>query len=241
MTNCLKPLDRFRAYTYTPFGTTKTGVKVDPLVTNNPLKYTGQYEDPTGNYNLRARLYNPTLAIFTEVDPAPLGAGSIGESTYVYGLNNPLMYNDPSGERGQLVGCAYRNRNNPIAKAVPERLAFSMIRTQIFPPVPLPYPVLPRPMPDGSVDGRSGVGKPPPIAVVAGAGKKTCLCSCRWQTAPNSPVPCLTPFVKFEMVVTKSANCTKSCFKECNARIDSGDIVLGPECSPKHHQGRDKP
>jgi RHS repeat-associated protein len=88
------------AYTYTPFGTTKTGVKVDPLASSNPMKFTGQYEDPTGNYNLRARLYNPSLGIFTQTDPLAADVGSPYPSSYVYGNNNPTMYVDPSGLRG---------------------------------------------------------------------------------------------------------------------------------------------
>ena len=178
---------------------------------------------------------------FTQTDPAPLGAGHPFESAYAYGLNNPLVYTDPSGLRGQYVGCNWNNRG-PIANADPVRQTFALMRTQIW-PIPLPpQPLPPRTMPDHSVDrDQTGTGKLPPISAAAGAGKKTCLCSCRWQTAPNSSVPCTTPFVKFEMVVTKSANCTNSCFKECNGRINSGQIILGPECTPKHHQGRDKP
>jgi RHS repeat-associated protein len=91
------------AYTYTPFGTTKTGVKVDPLAPNNPMKFTGQYEDPTGNYNLRARLYNPGLGIFTQSDPLQADIGAAYPSAYVYGHNNPAMYVDPSGLRGQAA------------------------------------------------------------------------------------------------------------------------------------------
>ena len=43
---------------------------------------------------------------FTQTDPMPYGPGTAFESSYVYGYNNPLMYVDPSGERGQLQGCA---------------------------------------------------------------------------------------------------------------------------------------
>ena len=38
---------------------------------------------------------------FTQTDPMPMGAGTAYESSYVYGLNNPLVYVDPSGERGK--------------------------------------------------------------------------------------------------------------------------------------------
>jgi hypothetical protein len=51
-----------------------------------------------------------TAEQFTQTDPAPLGAGSAYESAYVYGLNNPLVYTDPSGLRGQ----AAQGSSNPI-------------------------------------------------------------------------------------------------------------------------------
>ncbi len=45
----------------------------------------------------------------------------------MYGLNNPLVYTDPSGLRGGLPGCPYTA--NPIAshqpQEMPVRLAFS--------------------------------------------------------------------------------------------------------------------
>ena len=87
------------AYTYTPYGSTKTGVKVDPAAPNNPIKFTGQYEDPTGNYNLRARLYNPNLGSFTQTDPLEVSRGVAYPSAYVYANNNPLVFVDPSGLR----------------------------------------------------------------------------------------------------------------------------------------------
>lgn len=38
----------------------------------------------------------------TQTDPMPYGPGRAFESPYVYALNNPLIYTDPSGLRGQL-------------------------------------------------------------------------------------------------------------------------------------------
>jgi hypothetical protein len=38
---------------------------------------------------------------FSQTDPMPPGAGSAFESSYGYGLNNPLVYTDPSGLRAK--------------------------------------------------------------------------------------------------------------------------------------------
>jgi RHS repeat-associated protein len=109
-------------YRYNPFGTTRGTTLVGAGYTNNPLKYGGQQQDPTGTYNLRARHYNPTSGRFSQVDPAPLPAGSAFESSYVYGLNNPLRFIDPSGLRGQSTTCTTRV---PIKSAAPQRLALT--------------------------------------------------------------------------------------------------------------------
>ena len=42
--------------------------------------------------------------MFTQTDPAPLGAGSAFESAYAYGGNSPLVYTDPSGLRKKAAG-----------------------------------------------------------------------------------------------------------------------------------------
>jgi hypothetical protein len=91
---------------------------------------------------------------FTQTDPAPLGAGSVFESSYVYGLNSPLVYTDPSGLRGQLAGCAWKN--NPIASQQPQLLA---LRSQILIPVPGTLP--PRTVPPRTVPPRSPTTRVP--------------------------------------------------------------------------------
>ncbi len=57
---------------------------------------------------------------FTQTDPLPMGAGSPFESPYVYGMNNPLVFTDPSGLRA-TVGAPNRLAltSNPIASANP--------------------------------------------------------------------------------------------------------------------------
>jgi RHS repeat-associated protein len=141
-------------YRYNPFGTTRATTLVSAGYTNNPLKYTGQQQDPTGNYNLRARHYNPATGRFTQTDPMPYGAGSAFESAYAYALNNPLMYTDPSGLRGGLPGCPWSK--NPIGSQQPELLA---LRTQILIPVPGTLP--PRTVPPRTLPPRSPTTRVP--------------------------------------------------------------------------------
>jgi hypothetical protein len=54
---------------------------------------------------------------FTQTDPMPYGAGSSFESAYVYGMNSPLVFVDPSGRRGMRVGSV--DLSNPIAGVSP--------------------------------------------------------------------------------------------------------------------------
>ena len=56
---------------------------------------------------------------FTQTDPMPTGAGSAFESPYVYGMNNPLMYTDPSGLRASGLGPNKLALKNPIRPCAP--------------------------------------------------------------------------------------------------------------------------
>jgi RHS repeat-associated protein len=86
-------------YRYNPYGTTRAATSVLPDFTSNTMRYTGQQLDPTGNYNLRARHYNPGRGAFTQTDPMPYGAGTAYESSYVYGGARPTVMTDPGGMR----------------------------------------------------------------------------------------------------------------------------------------------
>ena len=76
--------------TYYPYGSTRTlsGTGV------TEKRYTGQVSDTdeTGLYYYNARYYNPTLAKFTQADEV---SNSVNKYAYVY--NNPLRFNDPTG------------------------------------------------------------------------------------------------------------------------------------------------
>ncbi len=80
------------SYTYEPFGAQRTAVLASKAPANR-MRFAGQYLDTTGLYNLRARLYNPTIGQFTALDPLV----DVTNEPYAYGSNNPLRYTDPSG------------------------------------------------------------------------------------------------------------------------------------------------
>jgi RHS repeat-associated protein len=77
-------------YDYDPYGnlTTHTGT------TDTPLRYTGQYQDPTTNlYYLRNRYYDPSTGQFLTRDPLEATTGQ----PYEYVDDNPLNETDPLG------------------------------------------------------------------------------------------------------------------------------------------------
>jgi RHS repeat-associated protein len=84
-------------YSYEPYGS--------PVVTTNaggapanPIRFTGQYLDSTGLYNLRARQYDPTSGRFLETDPSPAPASMPYTGTYAYAGDDPSLGIDPSGQ-----------------------------------------------------------------------------------------------------------------------------------------------
>ena len=92
-----------RGYDYDPFGNPRVGPTVagqqqPEQSLENPLRYTGAYQDSTsgdGNYFLNARNYDPGTGRFDSRDPLPSGRGAT--SAYTYAANNPLAYTDPTG------------------------------------------------------------------------------------------------------------------------------------------------
>lgn len=81
---------------YQPFGAVRTTGSATgaPAV---PFAYAGQYRDPTGLYDMRARAYDPTTGRFLSVDPLPPVVGTPCTSSCVYASNNPTLLTDPSG------------------------------------------------------------------------------------------------------------------------------------------------
>jgi len=98
-----------RTYRYTAFGVELSPVEGD----TNPWRFAGEYFDrETGRIYLRARFYSPRLGRFTQEDPlwnvsnmqrsvnAILQAGNL----FVYCINNPVRWIDPSGLAIQATG-----------------------------------------------------------------------------------------------------------------------------------------
>ena len=90
-------------------------VVLGPATDSNPFRYSAEYyDDESGNYYLRARMYNPLTSRMTSPDPYwNVGNMIYGDNPnnrtpnnlairqsanlYVYCINNPIMYRDPSG------------------------------------------------------------------------------------------------------------------------------------------------
>jgi RHS repeat-associated protein len=85
------------SYGYDPYGVAQvTGTSSD-----NPFQFTGRENDGTGLYYYRNRYYNPAWGRFVSEDPIGLGGGDI--NLYRYVANNPVQFNDPSGNFGFLI------------------------------------------------------------------------------------------------------------------------------------------
>jgi RHS repeat-associated protein len=78
------------AYTWEPYGLSRTATKVDPNAPDNPRQWLGEYSEGS-QYHLRARQYDPNTGQFTSVDP-----GGSGDA-YGYANDNPLVFTDPFG------------------------------------------------------------------------------------------------------------------------------------------------
>lgn len=85
------------SHSYDPFGNARSATKVNPLAPDNPMRFTGEYLDPTGLYHLRARQYEPSLGRFTATDPWPVSRYDPYVASYVYVNNRPTVLIDPSG------------------------------------------------------------------------------------------------------------------------------------------------
>lgn len=97
-------------YTYDPFGGIRSAVKNDPSAPANLRRYTGELVDDVDNlYDLRARMYDPSIGRFLSIDPLGFRALSppefIGASdTYAYATNRPMTMADPSGLFAEPIG-----------------------------------------------------------------------------------------------------------------------------------------
>lgn len=83
-------------YAYDPFGAT-TETQLVGGAPANPIRFTGEYQDPSGQLHLRARQYDPGTGRFTGVDAID---DNLGTSAYSYVQNRPGVLVDPSGMIG---------------------------------------------------------------------------------------------------------------------------------------------
>jgi RHS repeat-associated protein len=104
---------------YEPYGRVRSYVPLDTNAPTSPLGWAGQYTDPDGQSNLRARRYNPTLGSFTVPDPASATSAS---ATYTYGNANPMVYSDPSGLDALSTLGSFLSSMNPL-KTIPSAIS----------------------------------------------------------------------------------------------------------------------
>ncbi len=88
-------------YAYEPFGAVLTEQKSGGNPPPNPMRFAGEYLDPTELYHLRARQYDPTIGRFLSPDPVEQGHGKPSIAPYVYVGSRPTVLIDPSGETFQ--------------------------------------------------------------------------------------------------------------------------------------------
>ena len=87
-------------YRYDPFGTVIAETDVSGSAPENPMRFTGEYLDPTGLYHLRARQYDPEIGSFLSIDPVTPEIGDPYVASYIYANQRPTVFVDPSGELG---------------------------------------------------------------------------------------------------------------------------------------------
>ena len=92
------------SYAYDEWG--NHGEWIDPVLgIENPIRYAGEYYDEeSGLYYLRARYYDPSTGRFISRDTNEGKlTNPLSLNRYIYCLNNPLIFNDPSGFREVLL------------------------------------------------------------------------------------------------------------------------------------------
>ena len=96
------------SYSYDVFG----NVREQQEAVFNYFKYSGeQYEKEIEQYYLRARFYNPVVGRFTQEDIYR----NDGLNLYVYVVNNPLLWVDPSGyKKCNQTNSKDKTKNNGI-------------------------------------------------------------------------------------------------------------------------------
>ena len=85
---------------FDPYG----GILAQEGSTQSIFGYTGEQTDPSGLVYLRARYYSMEQGRFITEDPYPgIASQPSSQNPYSYGLNNPILHTDPSGESVTLI------------------------------------------------------------------------------------------------------------------------------------------
>ena len=92
------------AYSYEPFGASRTTNQVDPSAPSNEMRFAGELLDPTGLYHLRARQYDPGTGRFLQLDPLASSVTDSYAGSYVYVREQPTVAVDPLGLGLCLLG-----------------------------------------------------------------------------------------------------------------------------------------
>ena len=101
---------------------------------NSQMRFTGQYQDLTGLYHLRARQYEPATGRFLQVDSAIPASEDPSRSAYAYADNEPLTNVDPSGRTIQPARVSTRTTGRAVTREMPERTlaAFPNVKSECF-------------------------------------------------------------------------------------------------------------
>jgi RHS repeat-associated protein len=86
-------------YAYSPYGETEQTCHGAGCI-DNPWRYTGEYQDPTGFYKIGERYLSPELGRWTQADPAAnrINPTMPGEpNPYAYAACDPINNTDPTG------------------------------------------------------------------------------------------------------------------------------------------------
>lgn len=120
---------------YFPYGTTSFyTVDATREVAQKRYRYTGKERDEETGLNYHgARYYAPWLCRWIAADPAGISGGM---NLYVYGANNPLLFNDPNGKNPHPAMDPALLRPDPDGMRVP-----GMTRLSIAPFTPVADPM----------------------------------------------------------------------------------------------------
>ncbi|MBS4933219.1 MAG: RHS repeat-associated core domain-containing protein [Clostridiales bacterium] len=118
----------------------------------NPFRYRGYYYDTeTGFYYLNSRYYDPETCRFLNADGyVDTGMGIHSQNMFVYCMNNPVMYSDPSGHSAIdaiKAGFALGNQVAVLTAGVSIDSFFGAGTTVVHQVAPPPTQYIPDPSP----------------------------------------------------------------------------------------------